>query len=85
MRSRLKALIDDVEEHLPDGDDNNEEDNLFTDEEQRISRDIRKKERGSRSNCVFWREVMTEVKKKGSRAVAGVRGQFASFEKTQPG
>lgn len=38
-----------------------------------------------RSKCVFWNEVMIEVKHKGSRAVAGVRGQFASFEKAQPG
>ncbi|KAG5643883.1 hypothetical protein DXG03_009513 [Asterophora parasitica] len=38
-----------------------------------------------RRKCVFWKEVMGEVKQKGSRAVAGVRGQFASFEKTQPG
>lgn len=38
-----------------------------------------------RMKCVFWKEVMGEVKQKGARAVAGVRGQFASFEKTQPG
>ncbi|GLB43350.1 putative RTC4-like domain containing protein [Lyophyllum shimeji] len=38
-----------------------------------------------KARCVFWNEVMAEVKQKGSRAVAGVRGQFASFEKTQPG
>jgi hypothetical protein len=86
MKSRLKALIDDAGEPLPDGDDDNEdEDGLFTDEEERIGREMKKRERGSRSNCVFWKEVMAEVKKKGSRAVAGVRGQFASFEKTQPG
>ncbi|RDB15822.1 hypothetical protein Hypma_003620 [Hypsizygus marmoreus] len=42
-------------------------------------------EQGPRMRCVFWGEVMREVKAKGSRAVAGVRGQFASFEKTQPG
>jgi hypothetical protein len=83
MRRRLRALIDDTGE---DGDDENRgqgggEDSLFADGEERA----KKRERGSRSRCVFWREVMAEVKKKGSRAVAGVRGQFASFEKTQPG
>lgn len=41
--------------------------------------------RGARSKSVFWREVKKEVKKQGSRAVVGVKGQFASFEKTQPG
>lgn len=40
---------------------------------------------GPRSKCVFWHEVMKEVKMKGSRAAAGVRGQFANFEKAQPG
>ncbi|KAL4066174.1 RTC4-like domain-containing protein [Scleroderma citrinum] len=34
---------------------------------------------------VFWREVKKEVKDQGSRTVVGVKGQFASFEKTQPG
>lgn len=42
-------------------------------------------EGGPRSRSVFWQEVMEDVKKKGSRAVAGVRGQFANFEKSQPG
>ncbi|KDR67618.1 hypothetical protein GALMADRAFT_79483, partial [Galerina marginata CBS 339.88] len=28
---------------------------------------------------------MDEVKKKGLKAISGVRGQFANFEKTQPG
>ena len=38
-----------------------------------------------RTRSVFWREVKKEVKKQGSRTVVGVKGQFASFEKTQPG
>ncbi|KAH0582517.1 hypothetical protein H2248_010458 [Termitomyces sp. 'cryptogamus'] len=38
-----------------------------------------------RARCVFWREALEEVRSKGTRAVAGVRGQFASFEKIQPG
>lgn len=41
--------------------------------------------RGPRCKSVFWREVKKEVKKQGSRTVVGVKGQFASFEKTQPG
>ncbi len=43
------------------------------------------KEKGPRGKSVFWKEVKKEVKKKGARAVVGVNGQFASFEKTQPG
>lgn len=45
----------------------------------------RQKEKGPRGKSVFWKEIVKEVKKKGSRVVVGVSGQFASFEKTQPG
>lgn len=38
-----------------------------------------------RNASKFWKEVMLEVKNKGSRAVGGVQNQFANFEKMQPG
>ncbi|KAI6139799.1 RTC4-like domain-containing protein [Pisolithus tinctorius] len=41
--------------------------------------------RGPRSRSAFWKEVKREVKKQGSRTTVGVKGQFASFEKIQPG
>ncbi|KAG2144598.1 RTC4-like domain-containing protein [Suillus clintonianus] len=41
--------------------------------------------RGSRARSDFWEEIKKQIKKQGSRAVTGVKGQFASFEKTQPG
>lgn len=85
MKIRLRALIDDAEEVLPDGEEEDEGSFFFTEDEEKSCREMKKGARSSRSSCVFWREVMAEVKKKGSRAVAGVRGQFASFEKTQPG
>lgn len=69
MKRALQALIDDPGESL---DDENGEDAMTT-------------STGPRSKCVFWEEVMMDIKKKGSRAAAGVRGQFTSFEKTQPG
>jgi hypothetical protein len=40
---------------------------------------------GPRIKCVFWQEVIKEVKTKGSRVVAGVRGQYSTFQKVQPG
>jgi general stress protein YciG len=46
---------------------------------------IEKKNGKARRNSVFWKELMQEIKEKGSRAVGGVKGQFASFEKIQPG
>ena len=72
MKKELQALIDDPGDEIESGDECKVEDD--GDGEQ-----------GPRSKCVFWKEVIKEVKKKGSRAVAGVRGQFANFEKTQPG
>ncbi|KZV69306.1 hypothetical protein PENSPDRAFT_561022, partial [Peniophora sp. CONT] len=39
----------------------------------------------TRSESVFWRSVEEDVRKSGSRAVAGVKGQFESFDKVQPG
>ena len=41
--------------------------------------------RGARSKSVFWKEIKKQVKKQGSRTVVGVKGQFANFERTQPG
>ncbi|KAF8912384.1 RTC4-like domain-containing protein, partial [Mucidula mucida] len=38
-----------------------------------------------RRHSKFWMEVMTEVKAKGTRAMTGVRNQFANFDKMQPG
>lgn len=39
----------------------------------------------SRGGCIFWKECMEEVRKQGSRVALGVQGQFANFEKAQPG
>ncbi|KAG1860270.1 RTC4-like domain-containing protein [Suillus subalutaceus] len=41
--------------------------------------------RGPRARSDFWKEIKKQIKKQGSRTVTGVKGQFASFEKTQPG
>ncbi|KAH7908596.1 RTC4-like domain-containing protein [Hygrophoropsis aurantiaca] len=40
---------------------------------------------GPRERSIFWQEVQKEVRKQGSRAALGVKGQFANFEKAQPG
>ncbi|KAG2142858.1 RTC4-like domain-containing protein [Suillus bovinus] len=40
---------------------------------------------GPRARSDFWREIKKQIKKQGSRTVTGVKGQFANFEKTQPG
>ncbi|TFY72456.1 hypothetical protein EVG20_g543 [Dentipellis fragilis] len=38
-----------------------------------------------REESMFWNHVVKEVQAMGSRAVVGVKGQFDSFSKTQPG
>ena len=40
---------------------------------------------GPRAQCVFWQEVLNVVKAAGSRALIGVRGQYSTFERIQPG
>ncbi len=42
-------------------------------------------EGNTREESVYWTTVTAEVRKLGSRAASGVKGQFESFEKTQPG
>lgn len=42
-------------------------------------------EGNAREESIYWTTVMKEVRKLGSRAASGVKGQFESFEKTQPG
>jgi hypothetical protein len=55
---------------------------------ERLTVDLTKLVRGegnAREESIYWKVVMAEVRKLGSRAVSGVRGQFESFEETQPG
>jgi hypothetical protein len=83
MKDELQALIEDPggEREIDDDvdDDIDEVERLFRDDDDGT------KQKRPKARSIFWTEVMDEVKKKGSRAVVGVRGQFANFEKTQPG
>lgn len=42
-------------------------------------------EGNARDENIYWTTVILEVQKMGSRAASGVKGQFESFERTQPG
>lgn len=80
MRQLLKALIEDP----GDGAAGNGE--LDPDGwEVLFENKSDKKKQGAKARSVFWKEIMEEVRQKGLRAVSGVRGQFANFEKAQPG
>lgn len=84
MKDDLQALIED-----PGGENRDVDLDEGIDEVERLFRNDSHgdgtRQKGPKARSIFWAEVMDEVKKKGSRAVVGVRGQFANFEKTQPG
>jgi hypothetical protein len=86
MRNVLRMLIEDPGDSDSGGVGRTEE---VEDEWEIPFRDKKtteiRKQKGPKANCIFWNEVIQEIKVKGSRVVAGVRGQFANFEKAQPG
>ena len=83
MKAALEALVDDPGDMAkgPIRDVGREEE----DEWEVPYGQGKRKNNGPKGDSIFWNEVMEEVKQKGSRAVAGVRGQFENFEKAQPG
>jgi len=78
MKGMLQSLIEDP------GQD---EDEVTDDWEvmYQASKTANTSKKGAKAKSLFWTEVMAEIKSKGLRAVSGVRGQFANFEKAQPG
>ncbi|OSX64116.1 hypothetical protein POSPLADRAFT_1137777 [Postia placenta MAD-698-R-SB12] len=74
LKPRLQAILDDIDEDFLPGASRKEE---YEEDGQYADR--------PRKGSVFWRDVVKSVRKKGSRQTAGVAGQFASFDKTQPG
>ena len=82
MKARLQALIDDDRRSARNDSDDDNNDKL----DGGNSGDERgQTAKRPRAKCIFWQELVEEIKAKGSRAVVGVSGQYASFERTQPG
>ncbi|KAH9924827.1 RTC4-like domain-containing protein [Amylocystis lapponica] len=75
LRDQLEEIVRDVDEEFLPGAHRRDEDE---EDEDRYAGCPRK-------GSIFWRDVVKSVRKTGSRQTAGVRGQFASFSKTQPG
>ncbi|KAJ7655731.1 RTC4-like domain-containing protein [Mycena polygramma] len=80
LTGRVQAMERDLEQILADpgdpivyGDDDGE------------PIDTSQRTKGPRMRCIFWKDLVKELKAKGSKGVKGVQGQFANFEKTQPG
>ncbi|KJA13715.1 hypothetical protein HYPSUDRAFT_195593 [Hypholoma sublateritium FD-334 SS-4] len=79
MRQLLKALIEDLGHGTGGGGE------LDPDGWEVLFENKSDSKQGAKARSVFWKEIMEEVRQKGLRAVSGVRGQFANFEKAQPG
>jgi hypothetical protein len=74
MREVLQELIED--RVIPKAEDEGE---------WCLDPDVDKGEEMRRDACIFWTEILEEVRAKGAKVVAGFQGQFASFEKVQLG
>ncbi|KAJ7188773.1 RTC4-like domain-containing protein [Mycena filopes] len=84
LEGRVLAMREDLESILADPGDpivyGNDQDG---EEKQQVGSQPGKK--GPRMRCLFWKDLVKDLKMKGSKGVKGVQGQFANFEKTQPG
>jgi hypothetical protein len=71
---RVESMKSALEDLIIDVDDCNDNESSVYDDT-----------RSPRSRSIFWRELKKEIQKQGSRTTTGVKGQFSTFEKTQPG
>jgi hypothetical protein len=55
------------------------------DDEKESDQPKPERSKGPRMGCIFWKDLLKDLKSKGTKGVKGVQGQFANFEKTQPG
>ncbi|THH00643.1 hypothetical protein EW026_g1928 [Hermanssonia centrifuga] len=83
IKSRLQAIVDDVDEQFLPGHerqdvDDDEDETAAVDDKQLLKT-------RPRMGSAFWREVVKNVKKKGSRKATGIHGQMSNFSKIQPG
>ncbi|KAF7362322.1 RTC4 domain-containing protein [Mycena venus] len=75
MKRDLQQILGDPGDPIVYGDDDRKE----------KPKDASQRKKGPRMRCIFWKDLAKELKVKGSKGVKGVQGQFANFEKTQPG
>ncbi|KAH6916290.1 RTC4-like domain-containing protein [Coprinopsis sp. MPI-PUGE-AT-0042] len=80
LRGRVENMHEELEDIIEDRGKDVDGGGVDDDDVQVVE-----EQEGARSRCVFWNELMGDVKKKGSRAAAGIKDQFLNFEKTQPG
>ncbi|KAF8132224.1 RTC4-like domain-containing protein, partial [Mycena galopus ATCC 62051] len=76
MERDLELILADPGDTIVYGNDN---------EDGKKQKETPRQLKGPRMRCIFWKDLVKELKTKGSKGVKGVQGQFANFEKTQPG
>ncbi|KAE9399197.1 hypothetical protein BT96DRAFT_820853, partial [Gymnopus androsaceus JB14] len=77
MKYHLEAILENKSRSDDDSDENS--DWQMPGPSQKL-----KKNSTPRDGCVFWEEIITDIKEKGTRVAANVKSQFANFQKTQP-
>ncbi|KAJ3839429.1 RTC4-like domain-containing protein [Lentinula raphanica] len=77
MRAHLEALMENLWVESLTGDSLVDGDDDLSGVSSQRSR--------ARDQCFFWKEIMEEIKEKGTRATANVKSQFANFQNAQPG
>lgn len=90
MKDHLEALVENSllgsKPSVEDTDDDGNIDWEIPGQSQKgKGKEKQKSPQYARDKCIFWEEVIEEVKEKGTRVAANVKSQFANFQKTQPG
>ncbi|KAJ7655395.1 RTC4-like domain-containing protein, partial [Mycena rosella] len=84
LKGRVMEMKWDLEEILMDPGDPVVYGNDDEAEKERRA-ELKGSNKGPRMGCIFWTDLLKDLKTKGTKGVKGVQGQFANFEKTQPG
>ncbi|KAJ7772040.1 RTC4-like domain-containing protein [Mycena maculata] len=82
LKGRVQAMKRDISRILSDPGDPIV---YGTDEKATKDRSEARRKKGPRMRCIFWKDLVKDLKTSGTKGVKGMKGQFANFEKTQPG
>ncbi|KAJ6589952.1 RTC4-like domain-containing protein, partial [Mycena vulgaris] len=77
MKRDLSQILADPGDPIVYGNDEKEGSPKYASQSERS--------KGPRMRCIFWKDLLKDLKNKGTKGVKGVQGQFADFDKTQPG
>ncbi|KAJ7503057.1 RTC4-like domain-containing protein [Mycena galericulata] len=81
LKGRVLAMKRDLAQILADPGDPI----VYGNEANQKDRPEPQRPKGPRMRCLFWKDLVKDLKSSGTKGVKGVQGQFANFDKTQPG